>query len=93
MENVQKDRNEIIQAYFFCKSSFLEKDIIKWLIENDIPTIQNISEGQFYRKIKLYSEKKLKLQGYNIIKKQYKPGIKINLAVKIPVKVNNYVIF
>ena len=80
------NKNEIIQAYFFNKELFNDDDIIKWLIENDLPTIQKISTHKFYKKIKLYSLKKLKLEGYDIIFKDYKTGIKINLAVKRPIK-------
>jgi hypothetical protein len=84
--------NEIIQAYFFDKITFSEKDVIAFLIKNNLPTSQNISDGKYYYKIKLYSEKKLKLEGYNIIQKYYEQGIKINLATKPPL-LNNYVKF
>lgn len=78
--------NEIAQAYFFSNELFNDNDIVKWLIENKLPTIQKISHHKFYKKIKLYSLKKLKLEGYDIIFKDFKTGIKINLAVKRPVK-------
>lgn len=78
--------NNIIQAYFFSKELFNDNDIIKWLIEHNLPTIQKISTHKFYKKIKLYSLKKLKLEGYDIIFKDYSTGIKINLAVKRPIK-------
>lgn len=76
--------NEIIQAYFFTNDLFNDNDIVKWLTENKLPTIQKISHHKFYKKIKLYSLKKLKLEGYDIIFKDYKTGIKINVAVKRP---------
>lgn len=78
--------NEIIQAFFFSKELFNDDDIIKWLIDNELPTIQKISTHKFYKKIKLHSLKKLKLEGYDIIFKDFKTGIKINLAVKRPIK-------
>jgi hypothetical protein len=83
---MNKNDNEIIQAYFFSKELFNDDDIIKWLIENKLPTIQKISSHKFYKKIKLCSLKKLKLEGYDIIFKDYKTGIKINLAVKRPIR-------
>jgi hypothetical protein len=85
-----EEKNEIIQAYFFNKNDFDDKKIIKFLIDNDLPTIQKISEHKFYYKIKLRSEKKLKLEGYNIIRKQYKEGIQINVAFKPPL-INNFI--
>lgn len=78
--------NGIIQAYFFTNDLFNDSDIINWLTENKLPTIQKISHHKFYKKIKLYSLKKLKLEGYDIIFKDFKTGIKINLAVKRPIK-------
>jgi hypothetical protein len=80
------NNNEIIQAYFFTNDLFNDNDIVKWLTENNLPTIQKISHHKFYKKIKLYSLKKLKLEGYDIIFKDFKTGIKINLAVKRPIK-------
>jgi len=78
--------SQIIQAYFFSNELFNDNDIVKWLTENKLPTIQKISHHKFYKKIKLYSLKKLKLEGYDIIFKDFKTGIKINLAVKRPIK-------
>jgi hypothetical protein len=80
------DKNNIIQAYFFSNELFNDNDIVKWLTENNLPTIQKISQHKFYKKIKLYSLKKLKLEGYDIIFKDFKTGIKINVAVKRPIK-------
>jgi hypothetical protein len=86
---MNNDKREIIQAYFFSKNQFREdSDIIKYLIENEIPTIQKISDSKFYYKIKLLSEKKLKLQGYTIIRKQLKENIQVNVAFKQPLKQN-----
>jgi len=85
--------DEIIQSYFFNKSNFTNHDIIiNWLIENNLPITQKISEHKFYYKVKLLSEKKLKLQGYNIIKKSFKEGIMINIAFKSPI-INSFVSF
>jgi hypothetical protein len=83
----------IIQAYFFNKSNFINHDnIINWLIENNLPITQKISEHKFYYKVKFLSEKKLKLQGYTIIRKPLKESILINIAFKQPI-INNFVSF
>jgi len=91
------EENNIIQAYFFSKEHFDEKKVIKYLLDNDLPTIQKISESKYYYKIKLRSEKKLKLQGYQIIFKPHHDNnneniIYINIAMKYPL-VNNLVNF
>lgn len=83
---------EIIQAYFFRKEHYDEKKIIKYLLDHDLPTIQKISEHKYYYKIKLRSEKKLKLEGYQIILKPYQENIMINIAIKHPL-INNLVKF
>jgi len=84
---------DIIQAYFFNKSIFINNEnIINWLKENNLPISQKISEHKFYRKVKLLSEKKLKLEGFNIIRKPFKEGIQINVAFKQPI-INNFVSF
>ena len=86
---MDNDKQEVIQAYFFSKIQFKQdSDIIKWLIENEISTIQKISDSKYYYKIKLFSEKKLKLQGYTIIRKQFKENIQVNIAFKQPLKQN-----
>jgi len=86
------EKNEIIQAYFFSKIKYDEPAIIKYLIENDLPTIKTITDNKYYYKIKLLSEKKLKKEGYQIIFKEYKPDIMVNLAYK-KVLINNFVEF
>jgi hypothetical protein len=85
--------SNIIQAYFFNKIKFNnEEEVIKYLVENNLPTNQKISNHKYYYKIKLLSEKKLKLDGYNIIKKQLEENILINTAYK-QVILNNIVSF
>lgn len=83
---------DIIQAYFFNKDLFNENDVLDWLISHDLPINQKISEHKYYLKVKLLSEKKLKLEGYNIILTQFDTGIKINKAIKSPIK-NSFVSF
>jgi len=85
--------NNIIQSYFFKKDIFPNNDIIiNWLIDNNLNTTQKISEHKYYYKVKFLSEKKLKLQGYNIIRKPFKEGIMINIAFKSPI-INSFVSF
>ena len=84
--------NDIIQAYFFKKDIFNNEDIIDYLLNNNLPITQKISEHKFYYKVKLLSEKKLKLEGYNIIQKPLTNDIKINIAMK-PIIKNNFVSF
>ena len=85
--------DDIIQAYFFNKLIFpSNENIINWLIDNNLPITQKISEHKFYRKVKLLSEKKLKLEGFNIIRVPLTDGIMINKAFKNPI-INNFVSF
>lgn len=84
--------SNIIQAYFFKKDKYNEEEVIKYLIKNNLPTNQKISNHKYYYKIKLLSEKKLKLDGYNIIKKQLEESILINTAYKQSI-INNIVKF
>ena len=97
MTNIVSERNvyaqrAIIQAYFFNKNKYTEEDVNNYLIHNNLPTTQKISNHKYYYKIKLLSEKKLKIDGYNIIKKQLEESILINSAYKQPF-INNTVSF
>lgn len=84
---------DIIQAYFFKKDTFpSNENIINWLLENNLPISQKISEHKFYYKVKLLSEKKLKLEGYNIIRVPLNNNIMINKAFKNPI-INTFVSF
>lgn len=55
----------MIQAYFFDKNKFTEKNVQTFLLENSLKTIK-ISDNKYHYKIKLLSAKKLIQQGYNL---------------------------